>query len=133
MINLDLDYLRSYSQARPDPWGTSQPHNAYEETSWLQFLVIGHETRLESRQITPQSAFHASVMYSPEQLQSPKYMVTMKIIKQSFGDGFKPDYPALNTFEQYCKDHWGTGVRDGLIFFFSTPDPVIAGTFAKQR
>lgn len=72
-------------------------------------------------------------MYSPEQLQSPKYMVTMKIIKQSFGDGFKPDYPALNTFEQYCKDHWGTGVRDGLIFFFSTPDPVIAGTFAKQR
>ncbi|KAI1789975.1 hypothetical protein LXA43DRAFT_538200 [Ganoderma leucocontextum] len=114
LINLDLDFLRSYAQTRPDPWGTSQPHNAYMDTSFAQRPVVGHETRLQSGQITPQSVFHQSVMYSPAQLQSPDYMITMNIIEQSFGHGFAPQYPALNEFEQYCKDHWGTGLRDAV-------------------
>lgn len=44
-------------------------------------------------------------------------MITMNIITQSFGSGFMPKYPALNEFEQYCKDHWGTGVRCLLTLF----------------
>lgn len=72
--------------------------------------VIGHETRLESKQITQNSVFHESVKYSPQQLKSPDYMVTMTFIQKYFGSGFVPQYPPLNTFEQYCKDHWGTGV-----------------------
>ncbi|KAM5531106.1 hypothetical protein V8D89_015220 [Ganoderma adspersum] len=111
LINLDLDFLRSYAQIRPDPWGTSQPHNAYKETPLPFRPFVGHETRLESHQITPQSVFHQSIMYSPAILKSPEYMTTMKLITDSFGPGFAPQYPALNEFEQYCKDHWDTGLR----------------------
>ncbi|PIL30983.1 hypothetical protein GSI_05676 [Ganoderma sinense ZZ0214-1] len=71
---------------------------------------VGHEFRLENPQIPPQSVFHRSVMYSPQKLQSPKYMITMKIITDSFGPGFAPQYPSLNEFEQYCKDHRETGI-----------------------
>lgn len=122
MINLDLEFLRSYAQTNPDPWGTSQPHNAYMETSWFTGLVVGHETRLASGQITPESVFHQSVMYSPTQLQSPKHMIAMNIVEESFGSGFRPQYPILNEFEQYCKDHWGTGVRLPSPHFFSVTD-----------
>lgn len=89
------------------------------ETPPLQRPVVGHKTRLESGQITPDTVFHQSVMLSPPHLQSPTYMITMDIIKQSFGSGFTPQYPALNEFEQYCKDHWGGGVRRPLALFFS--------------
>ena len=94
------------------------------ETSWIPGVIIGHKTRLESGQITQESVFHQSVMYSPAQLQSPKHMITMNIIEQSFGPGFRPQYPALNEFEQYCKDHWGTGVR--LPSALSTPSLTLA-------
>jgi hypothetical protein len=110
LVNLDLDFLRSYSQANPDPWGTSQPHNAYMETPIILRPVVGHETRLESSQIDPEAAFHESIKYSPQQLTSPIYMITMTIIQQQFGAGFAPHYQPLNEFEKYCKDHWGTGV-----------------------
>ncbi|KAE9395187.1 hypothetical protein BT96DRAFT_885850 [Gymnopus androsaceus JB14] len=106
LVNLDLDFLRSYAQAAPEAWGTSQPHNAYMETPIYIRPVIGHETRLESKQITQNSVFHESVKYSPQQLKSPDYMVTMTFIQKYFGSGFVPQYPPLNTFEQYCKDHW---------------------------
>ena len=119
LINLDLDFLRSYGQTRPDPWGTSQPHNAYKETTLVFRPIVGHETRLESHQITPQSVFHQSVMYSPAILKSPEYMTTMKLITDSFGPGFAPQYPPLNEFEQYCKDNWDTGVCTLLNFSFS--------------
>nr|VWP01894.1 Cell morphogenesis protein (Cell morphogenesis protein PAG1) [Ganoderma boninense] len=99
-INLDLDLLRSYAQIRPEPWGASQPHNAYKETSVAQQPIVGHETRLQSGLITSQSVFHPSLLYSPAsaQLQSPDYMVTMNIITESFGS---VSYSTLNQFEQY--------------------------------
>ncbi|KAF8179330.1 hypothetical protein K438DRAFT_1603901 [Mycena galopus ATCC 62051] len=112
LINLDLEFLRSYSQAKPDAWGTSQPHNGYEETPLPARLFMGHKTRLEDGQITEQSVFHQSVDYSPQQLTSPNHMLTMSIIQQKFGPGFVAQHPALNEFEQYCKDHWGTGLKD---------------------
>jgi hypothetical protein len=111
LIEMDLDFLRSYAQVQPDPWGTSQPHNAYKETPAALRPIIGHQTRLESGQIVQQSVFHDSIKYSPQQLTSSDYMITMSIIWQSFGSGFVPQYPPLNEFEQYCKDDWGKGVR----------------------
>ncbi|KAG7096249.1 hypothetical protein E1B28_003698 [Marasmius oreades] len=113
LINLDLEFLRSYAQPNPDPWGTSQPHNAYEETSTVLKPIIGHETRLESGQLTPQAVFHSSIQFSPQKLDSPDYMITMSIVEKKFGSGFQPQYPPLNEFEQYCKDHWGTGLNAG--------------------
>ncbi|KAJ7455862.1 hypothetical protein FB451DRAFT_1407688 [Mycena latifolia] len=114
IVSLDLEFLRSYSQVRPDPWGTSQPHNAYMETPFTLRPVVGNETRLESAQITQQSVFHESIKHSPLDLTSPYHMITMQIIQQKFGPGFAPQYPALNEFEQYCKDRWGKGL-EGLL------------------
>ncbi|KAJ7739230.1 hypothetical protein DFH07DRAFT_78654 [Mycena maculata] len=125
LVNLDLDFLRSYSQVKPEPWGTSQPHNAYKETPIYERPIVGHETRLQSGQITTQTVFHESIKYSPQQLTSPDYMITMTIIQQQFGSGFTPQYPALNEFEKYCKDHWGTGVADGPPHGIESPGLVI--------
>lgn len=109
-IDIDLKFLRTFAQVKPNPWGTSQPHNAYKDTPIALRPIIGHETRLESNQIVQQSVFHESVRYSPQQLASPDYMITMSIIQKKFGSDFKPQYLALNEFEQYCKDHWGRGL-----------------------
>ncbi|ESK89907.1 hypothetical protein Moror_795 [Moniliophthora roreri MCA 2997] len=107
LINLDLDFLRLYEQVEPDPWGTSQPNNAYMDLPRPERLIIGHETRLESNQITQQSVFHESIKYSPQDLKVKDYMITMSIIQTTFGSGFTPQYPPLNDFEKYCKDNWG--------------------------
>lgn len=116
---MDLEYLRLYSQPQPDPWGTSQPHNAFKETSLLQQPIMGAETRLTSKHITVQSVLHESVKYSPQKLTSPIFMATLSIIQQHLGSGFAPQYAPLNEFEQYCKDHWGGGVslpRASILF-----------------
>ncbi|KAG7096272.1 hypothetical protein E1B28_003720 [Marasmius oreades] len=106
-VNLDVKFLRSFAQPNPDPWGTSQPHNAYMETKPEYQFLVGHETRLESLQITKESMFHESIRFSPQKLDSPDSVITMTIIKEEFGSGFEPQYSPLNDFEQYCKDHWG--------------------------
>lgn len=105
-INLDLDFLLASKQPQPQPWGTSQPHNAYEELPFLEKPVIGHETRLESKQITADSVLHASIEFSPQKLDSPDYMVTLEKLVKEFGPSFKPQYPPLNEFEEYCRDNW---------------------------
>ena len=109
LINLDLDFLRSYAQSHPDPWGTSQPHNAHKETPFPH--IMGLESRLASGQITPLSVFHSSVMCAPKELQSPDGMITMDNIQETFGPEFKPQYAVLNEFEQFCKDNWVIEVR----------------------
>ncbi|KAG1770297.1 hypothetical protein EV702DRAFT_672375 [Suillus placidus] len=105
-IALDIDFLRSTRQANPEPWGTSQPHNAYIESDYVTRVVVGHENRLESKQITTTSVFHQSLEFSPQKLVSPDYMVTTSIMQKEFGSGFRPDYPPLNEFEAYCKNNW---------------------------
>lgn len=105
-VALDTDFLRSTRQQKPEPWGTSQPHNAYIESDYLTRIVVGHENRLQSKQITSSSVFHQSLEFSPQKLVSPDYMVTTSIIQKEFGSGFHPDYPALNEFEAYCKNNW---------------------------
>ena len=98
--------MRSTAQRAPDPWGTSQPHNAYMETPIAQRMIVGHETRLESGQITTKPVFHESIKNSPKNLVSPDKMITLEIIAHSL-PGFNPVYPPLNDFEKYCKDNWG--------------------------
>ncbi|KIK01582.1 hypothetical protein K443DRAFT_98321 [Laccaria amethystina LaAM-08-1] len=126
LIDIDLEFLRTFAQVQPDPWGTSQPHNAYKETSVALRPIIGHETRLESNQIVQQSIFHESVRHSPQQLTSPDYMITMSIIQNTFGSGFEPQYLALNEFEQYCRDHWGRGLT--ISHGVESPGSVIRST-----
>ncbi|KAG2063174.1 hypothetical protein BDR04DRAFT_587290, partial [Suillus decipiens] len=112
-IELDLEFLQSTRQQKPEPWGTSEPHNAYMECSISDQLVLGHETCLESGQITATSTFHQSLEFSPQKLTSPKYMVTANIIQKEFGSGFHWSYPPLNEFGMYCKKNWDTQpVRD---------------------
>ncbi|KAH8109828.1 hypothetical protein DFH11DRAFT_1624702 [Phellopilus nigrolimitatus] len=107
LINLDLGFLRRSGQPKPDPWGTSQPHNAYEELSFAQKPIIGHQTRLQSAQIASDSVFHESVKFSPTALKDPTYMVTLDTLKNAFGGSWVPKSPALNAFEKECKDNWG--------------------------
>ncbi|KZT09411.1 uncharacterized protein LAESUDRAFT_552679 [Laetiporus sulphureus 93-53] len=107
-INLDLDFLRQTAQQKPEPWGTSQPHNAYEELSYAMQVIIGVETRLQSGDITSGDAFHQSVLFAPTQLTEPKHMVTLDSLKKAFGADWSPSCPDLNEFEQLCKDKWGT-------------------------
>ncbi|KAJ6476479.1 hypothetical protein C8R47DRAFT_1052124 [Mycena vitilis] len=111
-VNLDLEFLRSYSQPGPEPWGTSQPHNAYMELPRALRPLIGNKTRLESDQITADSLFHESVKYSPDVLTSPEKMLTMRTLEERFGVGFAR-YSALNEFEKHCKDQWGSKLRHG--------------------
>ncbi|KAI0767193.1 hypothetical protein C8Q74DRAFT_938030 [Fomes fomentarius] len=125
LISLDLEYLRLYSQPRPDPWGTSQPHNAFKETSLLLQPIMRAETRLTSKHITVESVLHESVKYSPQKLTSPDFMATLSIIQQNLGSGFAPQYPPLNEFEQYCKDHWGGGLRAAPPVESDSPDILI--------
>ncbi|KAL0572523.1 hypothetical protein V5O48_009438 [Marasmius crinis-equi] len=120
-INLDLTFLRSYAQVRPDPWGTSQPHNTYEGTCWLEKLFVGRETRLESGQIDTEPMFHESNKFTPWNLSlmdlltilipwkpSPINLLTIYLTlawKHRWSP--LPHIAPLNSFEQQCKDDWG--------------------------
>lgn len=106
-INLDLEFIQQSGQIKPEPWGTSQPNNAYEDLSWAEQAVIGHETRLESGQILSDATFHPSIAVAPTKLDKPKYMITLDDLKKKFGSSWTPKYASLNEFEQKCKDHWG--------------------------
>ncbi|PAV20088.1 hypothetical protein PNOK_0502200 [Pyrrhoderma noxium] len=112
-INLDLGFLQSSAQEDPDPWGESQPHNAYNELSITEKPVIGHETRLESSQITSDAQFHQSLLVAPTKLQDGTYMITMDSLKAKFGNDWVPDCPPLNEFEEQCKKQWGKPLLRG--------------------
>lgn len=108
LVHLDLQFLQQYSQPGADPWGASQPHNAYEEASYPEEFAAGHETRLEKNLIAQETTFHESVKHSPLTLTDPTYMITMDTIKNKLGrSSFNPDYVPLNEFEKLCRQHWG--------------------------
>lgn len=83
------------------------PPNAYEDLSPRDKLIFGHETRLESGQVTADVVFHPSIEMSPTQLSDPKYMFTFADLQQKYGPYWVPTFSTLNDFEAYCKDHWG--------------------------
>lgn len=72
---------------------------------------MGHKTCLESGQITQTTMFHASIAYSPTTLHKPSNMVTLDILKTTFGSSWEPTCTTLNKFEQACKDQWGLVLR----------------------
>ncbi|KAI0085279.1 hypothetical protein BDY19DRAFT_967219 [Irpex rosettiformis] len=115
-INLDLDFIQHSGQVKPEPWGTSQPNNAYEDLPLAQKIIIGHETRLESGQILKDATFHPSIAVAPTTLDKPTYMITLDSLKKAFGVEWTPKYSTLNSFEQTCKDHWGKPLVSSLLF-----------------
>ncbi|KAL5536402.1 hypothetical protein ACEPAF_224 [Sanghuangporus sanghuang] len=130
-INLDLAFLRQSAQQNPDPWGESQPHNAYEEASIAQQIAVGHSTRLEGNKITRNDQFHQSILVSPTNLKDPKYMITLNSLKSAFGSSWTPGCPALNDFEDLCKKNWGKPPieSDGPIKFESPSDLFGSGLY----
>lgn len=117
IINIDLDFLASIRQPKPDPWGTSQPNNTYYNTPWWQKAIIRPETRLDSGQITRDVLFHESFKSAPTTLTHPDHMVTMNTLKQKFGTSWSPTCPPLNAFEQRCKNQWNSTLEDPGIPF----------------
>ncbi|KAF9255635.1 hypothetical protein L218DRAFT_883747, partial [Marasmius fiardii PR-910] len=109
LVNLDLEFLKGWAQVRPDPWGASQPHNAYMETALALRPIIGHGTRLQGGHVTPHTVFHQSVQFSPRILNSPMFMINADMIEKKFGSGFQAEYAPLNEFEESCKKEWGVG------------------------
>lgn len=106
LFNLDSDFITRSKQTQPDDWGTSQPHNSYEEMPFLMKAVISLKNRLDGGVITPGIIFHQSCSVSPTTLTDPYGMVTLEILQQRFGSSWKPTYAPLNKFEQDCKAHW---------------------------
>jgi hypothetical protein len=127
---MDLEFLRSTGQRKPEPWGTSQPHNAYMERP----NTIGLKTRLDSGQITATSSFHQSLTVSPQVLVSPDNMITTSIIQKAFGSDFRPFYPPLNKFKVYCKTNWNVQpVRTNTKLFISVLSLFLLCRGARQR
>ncbi|KAG2063706.1 hypothetical protein BDR04DRAFT_1137594 [Suillus decipiens] len=93
-IEIDLEFLISTRQHSPEPWGTSQPHNA--------------------KHLTKNCTFHQSVAASPQKLKSPMYMTTTGEILKAFGSGSSLQYADLNKFEEYCKKNWNSTQWDRL-------------------
>ena len=107
LIDLDLEFLKRNRQSNPDPWGTSQPHNAYKETSIAQRLAVGHEDRLQARIISKESNFHESILSSPSRIQpDADYMITLDKCQRTFGSSWRPRVETLNDFEKECKANW---------------------------
>ncbi|KAJ7676932.1 hypothetical protein DFH06DRAFT_1169338 [Mycena polygramma] len=105
LFNLDEAFIdRSKQPAPRDDWGSSQPHNAYDETNWWlrQFHQINVESRLESGDITSTIKFHESWKYAPDPKES-NHMVTRKQLEDKFG---QLKYQPLNEWEAKRKDHW---------------------------
>ncbi|KAF9230976.1 hypothetical protein BU15DRAFT_68720 [Melanogaster broomeanus] len=93
IIELDLEFLRSYEQLNPDPWGIEQ--------------LSGMKHALKADRSIRLPSSHESNKYAPQNLKDPSYMVTMSLIAKQFGSGFQPGFASMNNFEKYCQEHWG--------------------------
>lgn len=104
LFALDTDFIKRSKQPNPDDWGTSQPHNAYDETPLPARLILHAENRLDSGDITKNILIHESWKYSPKQkaLKDSYKMVAPDTLAKHFS----PTYARLNEFEKECKDHW---------------------------
>lgn len=107
-IDLDMDFLSRTRQRSPDPWGTSQPHNTFDELSIPERLVIGVKNRLDAKILTKDSVYHPSFLVSPIQIKpDPANMVTLDTLKKKFGASWQPTCSELNATEKQCKVTWG--------------------------
>lgn len=76
----------------------------------MEALLVGHETRLESGQISTDTIFHPSFQVSPTKLTNMTFMVTLPILQETFGTSWITTYSTLNAFEELCKEQWGQPV-----------------------
>ncbi|KAJ7220581.1 hypothetical protein GGX14DRAFT_354257, partial [Mycena pura] len=110
LFALDEKFIERSKQVNPDAWGTSQPHNAYYETPYVQRPIVGHKNRLESGQITNQIIFHESWKFSPKYaaLLHKDYMIAPDNLLFTH-----LNYATMNQFETDCKNRWkqNLGVR----------------------
>lgn len=104
LFALDTDFIKRSKQPNPDDWGTSQPHNAYDETPLPARLILHAENRLDSGDITKNILIHESWKYSPKQkaLKDSYKMVAPDTLAKEF----TPTYAPLNEFEKECRDYW---------------------------
>ncbi|KZT07952.1 uncharacterized protein LAESUDRAFT_650380 [Laetiporus sulphureus 93-53] len=105
-INLDLEFIQRSAQRSPEPWGKSQPHNAWKEAPWHFKRFIHSETRLQSHDIKQDALFHSSVLVSPTTVRKAQNMITSKTLRKRFGERWKPRIVELNSFEKRCKTDW---------------------------
>ena len=68
LIDLDTDFIKRSKQPNPEPWGTSQPHNAYDETPLPARVAVGVKNRYDGGFILKDTVFHQSWAASPTRL-----------------------------------------------------------------
>lgn len=116
-LELDYNFLKSLRQPIPDAsCGASQPHNSWNEMGWKMKLIIHPMDRLKGEVLTDKAVFHESMLDSPNELNDPKYMITLNDV------GWTPKTLPLNKFEKKCKDLWKlrSAPRDPPVF--ETPE-----------
>ncbi|CAL1707527.1 unnamed protein product [Somion occarium] len=112
-VTVDLPFIEASRQRSPSAhWGQHQPHNAWNESGATKHL-LGHESRLEGKQVDKDSDFHLSIGEAPIKLTDPKYMITLDDLKRTLGSGWTPIYMQLSSFEQACRNNWDKPVLRG--------------------
>ncbi|KAH9991111.1 hypothetical protein BJV77DRAFT_1068455 [Russula vinacea] len=87
LFDLDYDFIERSKQPSPrNDWGSSKPHNAYEETPWCMKTaeLIHAQNRLESGDITNRINYHLSWRYAPDRPSNPHNMVTRRALETRF-------------------------------------------------
>ncbi|KAI6096788.1 hypothetical protein EV401DRAFT_1880084 [Pisolithus croceorrhizus] len=107
-IEVDTDLITKSIRPRVDLWGTSQPHNAYHLLAPRAKRIVRPMVRLHTPygQIIRDALFHESLKVAPTRLEHPEHMITLKSLKDQFGESWEPSYVPLNEFERRCKDNW---------------------------
>lgn len=107
-IDVDTDLITKTIRPKVDPWGASQPHNAYHLLNPRAKRMVRPMPRLHTPygQIIRDALFHESLRVAPTCLEHPEHMVTLKSLKDHFGGSWEPSYIPLNEFERRCKDSW---------------------------
>ena len=106
MFDLDYDFIERSKQPSPrNDWGSSKPHNAYEETPrWMKTSQLIHaQNRLESGDITNRINYHLSWKYALDRPSDPYNMVTRRALETKFRT---LTYMGLNDYEKGCKGRW---------------------------
>ncbi|KAF7306456.1 hypothetical protein MIND_00436800 [Mycena indigotica] len=109
LFALDYKFIERSKQMNPDDWGTSQPHNAWYESSYIVRQAVGHKTRLESSQISDKIQFHESWKHSPlfHALLHSKYMIAPDKLPFTV-----TNYAPMNQFEIDCRSRWKDNIGD---------------------
>ncbi|KAI5999107.1 hypothetical protein EDD15DRAFT_2238725 [Pisolithus albus] len=109
-IDVDTDLITKSTRSKVDPWGTSQPHNAYHLLNPRAKKMVRPLARLHTPygRIIRDALFHESLRVAPTCLEHPEHMVTLNSLKDYFGESWEPSYVPLNEFEKRCKDNWAS-------------------------